>query len=325
MSPGRPKNEPDPMDTADAVMLALAGGKLSSKKAAELETLVKANPDDMVSRIKLLGYYSGRQFGDKNAAQERIKHILWFIDFCPECPIDSWTQMVGSDQSAYDMVKARWLKQLDQDRPLVLDHAATFFIHNDKELAESLYKRAAAIEPANPKWPTKLSHLYSLWKRTEKSLDALVESMEKETCDTGIFYRMSDLAELQFEVGQIETAEKTSRDLLVMAARFQGDWNYGNAVHYANVVLGRIALARDDVQGATDFLLAAGDTPGSPQLNSFGPSFKLARELLSRNQREAVVEYLKRCQIFWKSGQKELSSWLDQLSQGKCPELPRHR
>ncbi len=273
----------------------------------------------------MLGYYSGRQFRDKDAARERIKHILWFIDFCPECPVDSWTGIVGSDQSAYDMVKARWLKQLDQDRPVVLDHAATFFIHKDKELTETLYKRAAAIEPSNPRWTGKLSHLYSLWGRSEEALNALVESMRKETDETGIFYKMSDLAKLQFEVGQIQAAEKTSRDLLVLAERFQDSWNYGNAVHFANVVLGQVALSRGDVGGAAGSLLAAGDTPGSPQLNSFGPSFKLARELLAREQRDVVIEYLKKCQLFWRSGQKELDTWLDLLNQGECPELPGYR
>ncbi len=35
-----PKDKPNPMDTGDVVTLALSGGKLTSKKAADLETAV---------------------------------------------------------------------------------------------------------------------------------------------------------------------------------------------------------------------------------------------------------------------------------------------
>jgi hypothetical protein len=44
----------------------------------------------------------------------------------------------------------------------------------------------------------------------------------------------------------------------------------GNAVFYGNLVLGQLALLRDDVQQAENYLLTAGTTTGSPVFNTFG-------------------------------------------------------
>jgi hypothetical protein len=47
------------------------------------------------------------------------------------------------------------------------------------------------------------------------------------------------------------------------------------------MVLGQVALRRGDAKKAASFLLAAGKTWGSPQLNSFGPNMPLANDLLA--------------------------------------------
>ena len=42
---------------------------------------------------------------------------------------------------------------------------------------------------------------------------------------------------------------------------------------------------------ANAYLLAVGRTPGSPQLNSFGPNMALAAELLQKEVRDTVLQY----------------------------------
>jgi hypothetical protein len=59
-----------------------------------------------------------------------------------------------------------------------------------------------------------------------------------------------------------------ARDYLELAAEFRKDWNYGNAIHDAHQLLGLVCLKDGDLKGAKDHLLAAGASPGSPQLNS---------------------------------------------------------
>jgi hypothetical protein len=104
-----------------------------------------------------------------------------------------------------------------------------------------------------------------------------------------------------------------------MAQAASTDWNYGNAVHKAHLILGRIALARGDVEEACSELLAAARTTGSPQLSSFGPNMQLALELLNAGRREVVLEYLALCGTFWEMGQSQIKEWSADIRSGHTP------
>jgi hypothetical protein len=83
-----------------------------------------------------------------------------------------------------------------------------------------------------------------------------------------------------------------ARELLSVAAGYAKDWNYGNAVFVGNMVIGRVALRSDKHTFlAKGSLLAAGETPGSPHLNRFGPNMSLAQDLLERGERDSVLEF----------------------------------
>jgi hypothetical protein len=58
------------------------------------------------------------------------------------------------------------------------------------------------------------------------------------------------------------------------------NWSNGNIIHNANQILGCGALREGKLADAKTYLFKAVATPGSPQLNSFGPEMQLARELL---------------------------------------------
>jgi len=133
------------------------------------------------------------------------------------------------------------------------------------------------------------------------------------------FYGLTDAAKAAFETGQFERAERYADELLELAPQFRDNWNYGNAVHDGHVVLGRLALLHDDVEGAVHHLSAAGETPGSPQLDSFGPNMSLARDLLQREQWEAVLAYLQQCGRFWKLGHDRLDEWSHDVESRKMP------
>ena len=111
------------------------------------------------------------------------------------------------------------------------------------------------------------------------------------------------------ECGQPDLARAYAGEALSLAPQFRQDWNYGNAIHNGHVVLGRLALARGDVESACRELLLAGQTPGSPQLDSFGPNMSLAHELLQRGQRDAVCRYFDECRAFWRSDFGALKRW----------------
>jgi hypothetical protein len=112
-----------------------------------------------------------------------------------------------------------------------------------------------------------------------------------------------------------------ARELLALAERYRSDWNYGNAVHKGHLILGRVALRDGDLAAARSELLLAGGTPGSPQLDSFGPNMTLARELLEVGEKAVVLEYFELCRRFWVTGSARLAQWSVAVQDSQVPEF----
>ncbi len=119
----------------------------------------------------------------------------------------------------------------------------------------------------------------------------------------------------------LKNAKKLAEELLRLSSTEAKDWNYGNALHDANMVLGQIALREGNIVKAEEYLLKSGSTPGSPQLNSFGPNMSLAQELLQAKRVDAVLEYFKLCSEFWKNSRGRLKIWTTQAEAGQMPDF----
>ena len=135
------------------------------------------------------------------------------------------------------------------------------------------------------------------------------------------FYQYRNLIERLFNAGDLTSVEKYANEYLKEAQQRRNDWNYGNAVHHANLFLGRIALKNKNTEEAKQFLIKAGQTPGSPQLDSFGPNMVLAQELLVLGEFPIVLEYLNLVATFWKSPFKPLEAWKEKISTREIPEF----
>jgi hypothetical protein len=133
------------------------------------------------------------------------------------------------------------------------------------------------------------------------------------------FYALRDAAKSALDVAKPKQADAYAHELLTLAEKFKSDWNYGNAIHDGHVVLGRLALLNGDRSVACQHLLDAGDTRGSPQLNSFGPNMTLARDLLDAGERDCVLQYFQKCRRFWEMGQDKLSEWEDAVRHQRPP------
>ena len=72
---------------------------------------------------------------------------------------------------------------------------------------------------------------------------------------------------------------------------------------------------------AAEYLLKAGATSGSPQLDSFGPNMSLAKELLEKDQREPVLLYFELCRKFWEMGGERLDRWTKEVNAGITPDF----
>lgn len=309
--------------------LVLKGYRALEIDIKSLETRLLENPSDCEARFRLLGYYSGKQYDDKAAAKKLYAITIWLIDNMPDCGvIENWGSTGGEiDQAAYEELKRHWLTQIESNKNnlRVIGCAAAYFGHEDEDLAETLYQRAITLEPTSSGWSRDLALLLGR-RGPERALDALNamrEALRKEPEQNLQYYMLDDLAELAFNAGNLEEASEAALKSLSLAFTFGKDWNDGNAIHNANSILGRIALKKGDIEAAKKHLVLAGETTGSPQLNSFGPEMTLAEELFAVGEIESVVAYLEACKKFWSSGCERgaLDRGIAQIRSGETPNF----
>ena len=140
------------------------------------------------------------------------------------------------------------------------------------------------------------------------------------------FYTISSLMNGAFDNGDIAKAEELSHEYLGLAEENKTDWNYGNAIHNTHIVFGRIALLRNDMLSAIHHLKKAGQTPGSPQLISFGPNMVLALELLELGYKKEVIDYINSTKNFWlpQFSRKKIKLWVKAIREGSIPHFGPH-
>ena len=148
-----------------------------------------------------------------------------------------------------------------------------------------------------------------------------IKELKAASTELDRFYALPEVSITSFEVGKTEEAEKYANELLKLAPSYKSDWNYGNAIQNANIVFGRIAVTKNEIAKAKEYLLKAGDTPGSPQLNSFGPNMTLARDLLEKSENDVVIQYLENCKKFWELSGDKLDFWIFQINKGNMPDF----
>jgi tetratricopeptide (TPR) repeat protein len=318
------------LDRSAAVSMAHAGTSLTEAQAQALEARLEAQPDDLDTRTQLLGYYFRRAHESREARRAKQAHVQWLIRNRPEAAIAGGPEArlnSAIDGEAYFEAKRLWLDQakaLDKD-PRVLGNAAAFVQLEDDEKAEQLWKQAQQVEPSNDDWPGDLGRLYKrriygLKAEARRPLAAVaLQHFERalEVTDSRASI-LTDAAEVAVDAGETEKARAFALELLATPA---GHWSHGNAVHHGNLVLGRLALQSGNVAEAGQYLLKAGETPGSPNLNSFGPNMTLARELLEEGEREVVLDYFQLCSGFWKSDRGRLDNWAATVLGGGTPDF----
>ncbi|WP_441287142.1 tetratricopeptide repeat protein [Sorangium sp. KYC3313] len=319
----------------DWLSLCTDGIDLAAQDAAALETHLLKSSNDIEARAKLLGFY----FTDPNddAQQRRADHIHWLIAHRPEIHLMAFARIHPEYYpDAYSEGKRLWLSTVSNSPNdlAVLRNAGSFLASGDPDIAEELYKRGAAIDPGTSDWRQLLGALHftssrqstSSEERTRLAREALAEyeaalTLERCTLESlGILMNIADAAVMS---ENYERATEAAERLLADATDHADTFQYGNAVHYAHITLGKVALARNDPTNAAEHLRAAGEVRGSPQLNTFGPDFELASRLLSVGQRDAVVDYIEGCKKFWESGASRLDKWTLAIERGETPDFSK--
>ena len=152
-----------------------------------------------------------------------------------------------------------------------------------------------------------------------KRYQRATNELESARSEKDRWLALGDAAKAAVWSGHVGEARQYAEELKALTPNYKGNWNYGNAIHDYNLVLGSIALGSGDVNGSKRFLFAAGRTPGSPQLDSFGPNMSLAKALLIVGERQTVIEYFDLCREFWP--REELLTWKKEVEAGNIPDF----
>lgn len=322
--------------SADDRRIIVEARDLTREQAAQLEQRLQDHPDDLQVRLKLLGYHWAHRLRDRASAERHAQLVHDLIQRDPESsvlgtPHGTLDPMVAPE--AYVRGKQLWQEQVNAhpDNAQVYGNAARYLLLHDDQAAEALLKRATEIESDAPDWWTELAHLYALrlasaqGEARQTTARQAVEAIEKALSRTRRaerrFYLIGDLAEMKLAAGDDAGAAEAAHELLALAKGNTKDWNHGNAIYTGHDVLGRVAVRAGDIESAVKHLEAAGATPGSPQLNSFGPNFELAAVLLAEGRREAVLDHLSDVRRFWEMGQRVLDRWEAQIRAGQTPNF----
>jgi hypothetical protein len=268
-------------------------------------------------------------------ARAQEEELLWLADHCTTR--NQQMALGAGARGSSDALRAAWTRQAEAhaDNPVVQGNLVALLAGRDDTEALAVLGRAEARWPDDMRWPEEQAHILSRSGTTHRRGSAIVDIdlalaakayaklQRAETLANADdrFDLLGDLSTFAFDAGRLDDARRYADELLAGIGTHERSWNTGNLIHDAHTTLGRVALRAGDVTAAKTHLLAAGKTPGSPQLNSFGPDFSLAAELLATGERTTVDTYLAEVGAFWETGTAQITNWRAQLARGETPTL----
>lgn len=124
-----------------------------------------------------------------------------------------------------------------------------------------------------------------------------------------------------FDSAQFSMAYSLATELLSVGLETCPVHAYGDACHDANMVLGRLAVRRGEIDLALVHLAKSARCVSSPKLSTFGPNLSLARDLLEAGRASAVLDYLRSIGRLWEMDYGRLAAWILEIEEGKTPDF----
>lgn len=301
------------------------GFRCAKHEVAEIESAIEKDPHDATLRLRMVGCCAA------HSDPRLVSHIVWVIENRPEVDVTSY--LPHPDLLSYQdrkLIGDAWDTQLKQNynhKP-VLRAAVRFLIGFSDPRAEEVVRHGQLLEPEEPFWPEQLAWILERKARRARHRDGLTDAADAwRRCidlaanDSDRIVSSIQLCAMAARNDVALEAEGVATTLLKQETGHHDAWFHSNLVHHACSVLGMVAVDEHRLQDASEFLLHSGNVAGSPQLNSFGPSFELARKLLTMGKRDVVAGYLALVGRFWDSA--IIASWIDSLRAGETPSLDR--
>lgn len=310
-------------------------GALTESEADALEAQLSSDPNQPDLQSRLLRHYFS--LAGREARRARAPHALWLIEHAPESEIAGSALAgfeVALEPETYDQARQLWLGHVTArgDDPRILRNAARFFMRGDRVQAANLLRRGAALQPSEAWWRLRLAEVdlrvagapsaqpdRALAEQALAAYDEVMTEGNQEEAD----YTLAEAAQAALMAGHDQKARDYATRLLQRAEPPAEKNQHGYAIHEGNRILGQLALRSGDVETAKQHLLRAAATPGSPSLNTFGPSLTLASDLLAKGERDAVVAYLELCSRFWEGRSEAIARWISEIRAGRSPDLNR--
>jgi hypothetical protein len=121
-------------------------------------------------------------------------------------------------------------------------------------------------------------------------------------------------------------ARQYAEDALTLAPKYRSHPQYGTAIYTANITLGALALRAGDRAAAVRYLMNASEAPPSEELAYGGDAisglhWNLAKDLVERGERDAVIVFLKRMAETSIAHRADLREAAAAISRGEAPRL----
>ena len=324
------------------------------QKIKKAEEQVLAEPDNSANYFTLLLAYleDPALFGDS----KRTHYIKEAVQRFPKATLcQSPVVNVDAERSPteYNEIEGLWLNLLDKEPEniQIVKGAANFYSTNDQQKACDILKKAIEQAPESDElWfdlsrytldeKERLSHLLSAVKcgSTQPNLIVWIASTAVSVEEFDIAQQYAERLFLLIQEAKELFGAKLNwrgdnRQLFKKASELMdepearklvrsiGTNNYHK--HWANTVLGQIALIRDsDERAALEYLAASGDVGHDARLSSYGPSMMLVKSLSKLGHWEASIDYLRNCQSFWETS--IIEDWIEQLQRKQQPDWLTH-
>lgn len=317
----------DEHSSIGASKIALYGENLESKTVSELESKLKVNGQDTISRLKLLGYYYSRNLESRSIAS-RVRHICWFIEQRPDHQILNSPYGIferSRSYRAYLKIRRKWLSVVPcTGVTRALSNAASFFICNGElDSAKEVFTLAQSLEPANPDWYRGLARVQTLIAESgdQKQWESALEyyQMAQELAGNTLVDAAS-ISKVAFDAAHWDLARSSANDILSRVKAGTCVLSESSfLLHTAHITLGKLAIREGNIAEAQRELENAVSIPYSLLLTIKGLDTTLPAALLKLGETECVLQYLQRCKLLWKNEHELLERWTQDVQSGRTP------
>ena len=358
-APSPPRGQTREITGQNRQALLQEGSRLTSAQVEAIETDLKRNPSDEAQWARLLGYYAGQAAETNALPLARIEaRIIEAIPLSPLVDPASYSLFspLWIDPKCFEVVANKWIAVARQHETnaAILARAGRFLMRepsagNYARQGEEFLQRARSLEPRNTRHSLELAEQYlndahpcfanpngnaAAARKALACFQTAWRDLAEGGRDTTNLKLRQSMTHAAFWAGEYDQAKKYALDWLKASAameqmpaaathneRITRQWDRGEAIHDANMILGEIALSEGKTKEAGQFLIEAGKVTGGLTLSSYGPDLALAKDLLDLGENQAVLTFFEECNVFWTTGRDSLVQWKKAIQAGQKPDF----